>query len=787
MGGRPRQRSLPAGPSRRPVVHFQKKRHAPEALSSNIVRSIAEDGLGQIWLGTEGGGLNLFLPHPGSPDSSTFRHWRPYNSILPDDNILNLSVDGRERLWLSTDAGLFSFDPKIQKFRAHPLPGSNKGLNAKIRQGTTNLLFAANAQHLYRFRPDSLYKNSPTPPVFITGLEIGGRPISVRGTVGDSLEEPSPLGRSILFTESLDLKYWQNDLTFAFTALNYLEPENDRYRYRMENYDADWIETDASNRRIRYTNLSPGKYQFQVLAANNEGLWNGAGRTIAVRIRPPWWLTWWAYGFYFLSALALLYAVGNYEVNRKLARAEARRLKELDKIKTGLYTNITHEFRTPLTIIMGMADQLADQVSEHGKEGMRMIKRNGRLLLNLVNQMLDLAKLEAQKVNLDYEQGDIVNYLQYLTDSFHSLAESKGIRLHFLCREEEFLMDYDANRLSHIVSNLLSNAIKFSPKGKDVYIIAEVVDEELQIAVRDTGIGIPREKLPFIFNSFYQVDDSTVRKSGGTGIGLTLTKELVRLMKGRITVYSELGKGSEFKVSLPVTRLSPVKPKPERNLMPAPVDAPDPVVSAPQAAQNKPLVLIVEDNPSLVKYLTVSLNPTYNLEIAYNGLQGLEKATSSVPDIILTDIMMPEKDGFELCADLKRHTLTSHIPVIMLTAKADADSRMTGIRRGADAYLEKPFLQEELEVRIRALLEQRKRLQAYYRKMIGIPSEGKIKVPDREEATTENAFLDQINRIIHSELSNRELDVELLCKELFLSSSSLYRKIKALTGMGPNQ
>lgn len=799
-------------------LHFQSERFNPKALTSNMILSIIEDDQSRIWLATSGGGLNRFLPHPSSPDSSSFQHWRPYNSDLPDENIFNLSLDTQNRLWLSTDKGLFSFHAETKSIKPYSLPGTITGLNVETRQGSQGFLYAGNTQHAYRFHPDSVWRNERIPPVFITDLQIKGQTIPIRSTFGDSLSYPSPLNQSILYTDSLKLKYWQNDLAFVFTGLNYIQPENNRYRYRLEGYDKDWIYTDYSNRHIRYTNLSPGAYSFRVEAANNENKWNKDGKTIHLRIYPPWQRSLAAKITYVFLLLGGLWGLRRYELRRQFSRAEARRLKELDVLKNKLYANITHEFRTPLTIIIGIVEQINTQVSEHAKESLRLIKRNGWQLLKLVNQMLDLSKLESGHIKLELQQGDIVNYLQYLIESFHSYAESKKIRLHFMSDLNEFYMDYDAVRLMHVMSNLLSNAIKFTPEGGNVYVsvqnqtpkkppqvskVSKTLNvlhtskilsrkrlgiETLEIRVKDTGIGIPQEKIPFVFDRFYQVDDSSTRKGEGTGIGLTLTKELVTLMKGEIYIKSELGKGAEFKVLLPVSRRETLKnQKPEIVIPPlitSPIEA---ALPKTQQTEDKPLMLIAEDNPDLVKYLVNSFNPIYNLEVAYNGRHGIEKAIALIPDVIITDVMMPEKDGFELCASLKNHKLTSHIPIIMLTAKADVDSRLTGLRRGADAYLEKPFLQEELNIRIKGLLKQRQRLQAYYRSQAGLTESNGGTPPPETESQMENAFLNEINQIIEKHLKDELFKVEHLAQELFIDPSNLYRKLKALTGMPPNR
>lgn len=705
-----------------------------------------------------------------------------------DTDYLYVSSIERDRngnLWIASRNGLYYFDIKTEQFRRFSvfdkLIGNRPVLISKL---TENELIVYVDRDIYIIDTDQVGINSVAPRVQLTNFKIANKDVEVG--------EYSPLQQSITYTSDMQLKYGQNDIAIGYTGISYASNAS-QFQYKLDGVNDDWVEV-GTERIARFADLPPGSYTFRVRAANADGVWSEQETTLQIRVLPPWWRTWWAYVLYGVLLFGGIYYAYQFQLNKKLAEAEAYRLRELDSVKTKLYTNITHEFRTPLTIMLGMAEQLRDQVSEHVKESLAMIKRNGRQLLELVNQMLDLSKLESGHLKLEYEQGDIINYLQYLMESFHSLAESKQIRLHFISDLKIYYMDYDPVRLMHVISNLLSNAIKFTPAGRDVYISVGIMDTPekkqcLSIKIKDTGIGIPEEKLPYIFDRFYQVDDSVTRKGEGTGIGLTLARELVKLMHGQIVVKSELGKGSEFTVLLPITKVHNIKTREERKPMVPIEEVPADLVPIPHdLKENKPLMLIVEDNPDLVKYLINSFNSTYNLEVAYNGEQGIDKAIHLIPDIIITDVMMPEKDGFELCNTLKNHELTSHVPIIMLTAKVDTESRLIGLRRGADAYLAKPFLQEELKVRVRALLAQRQRLQAYYRAQAGITSEKpQEEQPLNEEATLENVFLSKVNQIIEANLNNSDFSVEMLSEDLFVSTANLYRKLKALTGMSPNQ
>ncbi|MCB0575751.1 MAG: hybrid sensor histidine kinase/response regulator, partial [Saprospiraceae bacterium] len=443
-------------------------------------------------------------------------------------------------------------------------------------------------------------------------------------------------------------------------------------------------------------------------------------------------------------ALAIMYAFYRVQLDRRLEQAEAERLRELDTVKSRLYTNITHEFRTPLTVILGMAQQVENELGKMSSEGvvtadrqfmtsgLSLIRRNGHNLLSLVNQMLDLAKLESGKMQVNMQQGDVVNYLRYLVESFHSYAESKGVRVHFLSDEDAFTMDYDPEKLQQVVVNLLSNAVKFTPANGHVYVDVRfekgadrrginAAEENIVIRVRDTGIGISEEQLPHIFDRFYQGDDSQTRQNEGSGIGLALTMELVRLMDGDISVKSQPGHGAEFAVALSVHRNAPEqKTAMPLNVIEAGEALPEKsaekeniLSSIPEGPVSAPLILVVEDNPDVVAYLASCL-PQYRLLVGKDGGEGIEIARESVPDLIITDVMMPHKDGYEVCRTLRSDERTSHIPIIMLTAKADMESKLEGLEKGADAYLAKPFLKEELLVRIRKLLEMRSHLQQHY-------------------------------------------------------------------------
>jgi len=468
---------------------------------------------------------------------------------------------------------------------------------------------------------------------------------------------------------------------------------------------------------------------------------------------------------------------------------ESDRLKELDTLKTRFYTNITHEFRTPLTVIMGMADQIAEHPDKWLDKGPKKITEQSQSLLYLINQMMDLSKLEAGAMSVNLNQGDIIAYLKYLVESFQGIAESKHINLHFTSEMNEFYMDYDADKLMHIMTNLLSNALKFTPDDGDVLVSVGLDNKDgaqdiLQISVKDTGIGVPADQLSHVFERFYQAENNAGLSSSGSGLGLSLTKQLVNLLNGDISVNSTPGKGTEFTVRFTITKTSPlVKDHGLSGIKPAFVKFPSgsekaniPEMFKGIQDEELPLLLIVEDNKDVVEFLVSLLENNFNVRVAVNGKEGLEKALLFVPDIIVSDVMMPEMDGFELLEKLKNDMSTSHIPVVLLTARADFDSKIIGLKKGADAYLAKPFNKIELFAILNNLMGNRKKMQ---QKLAGFPVSGS---PDSlAPIKPELSFLQKIHDIVGANMQDANFDIQQLCNNIGMSRSQLYRKFKALT------
>ena len=620
------------------------------------------------------------------------------------------------------------------------------------------------------------------------------------------MSDSSIFGGSTFANRTLSLKqsltFEDNEIRFEYSATSYADPGQTKFQTWLEGYDKDWSSWSQESKKD-YTNLPEGEYTFHVRSQNLYGVF-GEEATFSFTILPPWYRTWWAYLIYSMMGFGFIYLliIGRGRMLRQknialtqivkertsevhaqkdqLAK-QAKRLQELDQIKSQFFTNISHELRTPLTVIGGMAEQMEKNPAKWTDQGIPIIKRNTHQLLDLVEQILDLRKLESGKLPLFMVRADIVQYVQYILESFQSLAESKGIFLSFSAQMQDNMMDVDKEKLLRILSNLLSNAIKFSPKGGRVKLRLKQEHTQLMIQIEDSGKGIPRSQIDHIFDRFFQVDDSDTRSGDGTGIGLALVAELTKLLGGNIQVSSQENKGSMFSLSLPITQKAPLDTQNIEDFSPSQVASES--VSTQFAAGilptkdlQLPTLLIVEDNADVIHYMSTFLQDHYHLQIAQNGEDGEQLALQIIPDLIISDIMMPLKNGFDLCHSLKQQEQTSHIPIVLLTAKADVDSRIHGWKSGADAYLPKPFNEQELLAVLEKLLILRKNLQQRYTSLEPIPesSDPILKAED--------AFIQKVNQIIWENIEDEDFKVPELCRELGIGRTQLHNKLKALTG-----
>jgi signal transduction histidine kinase/ligand-binding sensor domain-containing protein/DNA-binding response OmpR family regulator len=602
-----------------------------------------------------------------------------------------------------------------------------------------------------------------------------------------------------------------NKITIEFAAIEPGKPSLVQYQYKLEGYDHNWS-MPANITSATYGNIDEGKYQFYLKARSPSGIWSEP-ITYSFTVLPPWYRTWWAfilYAFFLGASVYLTFQIFKRRLilqqQLKSEQDEAIRLKELDTFKSRLFTNLTHEFRTPLTVILGMAKQLAagswqlvvgSTEKKRVTHGLELIENNGKNLLQLINQLLDLSKLENKSFKLQQIQSDIIPYLRYLTESFLSLADDLDLSLHFISEKESLVMDFDAEQVKQIMTNLISNALKFTPAGGEVLVNASISAGRLQILVKDTGIGIAENDLPHILDRFYQVDSSSTRVAQGTGIGLAHTQELLKVMDGSIIVESELGKGTTVIIRLPIMHSEVMIGMNEITFSKPYValerPAKEQITDDQPASQQSltdialPQLLVIEDNRDVVEYLRSCLETSFQVMVAYNGQEGVEKALELIPDFIISDVMMPLMDGFQVCDQLKNDEHTSHIPIILLTAKADVASRLTGLRRGADAYMAKPFSPEELDLQISALLENRQRMSNYFSR--ALRSDSKLVTnghPIPEAIQIEDAFIKKIKAIIELHYRDEQFALPQLCDEIGMSRSQLFRKMKAIADVSPS-
>lgn len=714
-------------------------------------------------------GIGFILP--GEPDKGV----QLAGEILTK-NIAGLQKDNNGNFILLTEAGIevltpgnyttsvFNENEGLMKFdtwsnRDPTLPG----ILYKLSDGRMVIGYRRGLGFFY---PDSLSKPVEQFEPYISSLQIEGKDIFTN--------------EGLFYLRNLESEHNRNFLSIEYSALSIENGKDIRLAHQMKNIDENWVY--AAHRIVNYSDLQPGNYQFLVKAESISNPANSKQIELNITIHPPWWETWWAISIFILVFTAIIFGIYNYNLSRTLARKEALRLKELNNLKSRLYANITHEFRTPLTVIKGMTDEMIEKMSDEEQKRyaskLAMIERNSNKLLHLVKQMLDMSKIESGKMKLDLIQDDVVSYLQYVLESFQSMADVKNIKLVFYHETDKVLMDYDEDKIFIITSNLLSNAIKFTPTGGKVifHVKKETTTENnyLKIKVQDSGIGIDEQHLPHVFDRFYQVDNSMTRKGEGTGIGLALTRELVELMKGRISVKSIPNESTEFCVIIPVSNRALLrKPKPIKTQA---IDKENKTLEIVNETGNGslPLALIVEDNPDVAKYIISCLAGKYRVKWSPDGKQGIDTAINTIPDIVISDVMMPEKDGFEVCETLKTDVRTSHIPIILLTAKATEKDRIEGLAHGADAYLTKPFNKKELFVRLEQLIKIRRALQEKFRKV-------EISLTEKAAPTGEEIFLKKAIEIIEKNLDNPELHAELLASNLNLSESQLYRKLKAIS------
>jgi ligand-binding sensor domain-containing protein/signal transduction histidine kinase/DNA-binding response OmpR family regulator len=746
-----------------------------KSLINDYVNNIFEDSKGNLWFCTEEG-LSKYSKHTGAINNYTTKNG------LPDNQVFRALEDDLGYIWISTSHGLVQLDPNTQSVRKY---GTASGLiseqfnyNSAFKSGST-LLFGT-VKGLIGFNPAEFIQSTFVPPVYITDIQINNREIDLR-------DEQSPLKTSITYSQHLKLSYNQSDLSFSVAALSYAAPEKNEYKYILEGLEKEWVHIKG-NRKIFYTKLPPGEYTFKVKGSNSNERWNPKETKLLITISPPWWLSVWAFAVYVLITMAVVITIVRYyhmamkeKSKNRMEAFKMEKEREIYHAKIEFFTNVTHEIRTPLTLIKLPIDQLMKKeiVDQEIKTGLDMINKNTNRLIDLSNQLLDFRKAEANKYSLSFIKSNVSALLSEEFKNFKLAAEQKNLLYKLeLCRIEPHAY-LDPEAFTKILSNLFSNAIKYAgstvivkllPFGSD--------DDKLNIEFRNDGPLIPQELKEKIFEPFYRIKET--EKQSGTGIGLPLARSLAELHNGALTLKQPDGGMNIFLLSLPVEQVETISLQSLQTANDEDQEQ-DSNLYEENAPNANPAILIVEDNKEILGFLQRALNATYRVFQAFNGIQALEILQKENISLVVSDIMMPVMDGIELCKSIKTDLQYSHVPIILLTAKNTLESKITGLEVGADAYIEKPFSLEHLQAQIINLITNRDKLKEYFASSPLTHLKGiACSLPDKD-------FLERINGIINDNITNAEIDVEQLSVLMNMSRSTLYRKIKVLSNLTPNE
>ncbi|WP_373522823.1 two-component regulator propeller domain-containing protein [Aquiflexum sp.] len=739
-----------------PIAH---QHDDPNSISSNSIKSLYFDGKNTLWIGTNGSGINALNIDNGALSRISTKDG------LANDVIYGILPDAADNLWLSSNKGITKIALQPSKNLAYAITNYTNydGLATEFNTGAyfknnDGSLYFGSLEGFYWFNSEDISLNEIPPKTAITGLYTFDQPITI--------------------TEDIRLKHNQNTLTINMASLVFSSPDKNEFQYKLENHDDNWVQS-GNNHQARYTNLSPGEYNFLAKSSNYDGVWSEEPVSFQFTILPPWYLSTWAklaYLLFFILAIVWIYQYLKWRWKTKILiqmkEEEADRLMEIDRFKTNFFTNISHEFRTPLTLIAGPVERLMSQ-SENPvfKSQLNLIKQNSQRLLNLVDQLLEVSKIKSGKLKLRIQKGNIGLLLQSIVSNFFYFAAEKDIRI----RTDIPLMTevwFDPDKIEKIVGNLLQNAIKYGRPGTEVLVKSKIKDSQLHLTVANHSmVKYTKEEISHLFDKFYKPDT----KIEGFGIGLPLVKDLVELHKGNIDLHLEEKDFFEVNITIPVEKYAF---RPELVIEEEEFDE----IQKPKghefiAGEDAPLVLVVEDNFKVRSFIISELKPYYKIIEAEDGREGLFLALKKIPDLIISDVMMPEMDGIELCQTLKSDEKTSHIPIILLTAKSEEDNILKGLEVGADDYMLKPFGIKQLLVRIQKLIELRRDLRIRY--------SGKTSIAPNEIAvtSTDEKFLEKIQNIVDEDLGDSNLTVDEFCKKLGMSRMQLHRKLTALTGL----
>ncbi len=759
------------------------------------------DSRGLLWMGTRRG-INIY-----NPATKRFLYITSSNG-LPGDEVSSLVEDNDGNIWAGTQNGLAciycqytnqTLEYSITAFGVNDgLPGSvcNQGAVFKDKDGT---IYIGSAGGYVEFNPREIVYNRNIPQARFTDILITNQVIKPNVKYNGRVI----IDKSIVDLNEIKLKYNETNFTIQFSALNFIHPEKNKYKYMLEGLDNNWIEITNGIGAASYSNLNPGTYKLIVYASNDDDIWMTDPITLKIIVEPPFWLSWWAYLIYLLIIAGIIRWFVKYKLNKQKKHyeqaqkiLEADKQHEVDELKLRFFTNISHEFKTPLTLILTPLEKLMKSpVYPDYKLTMDIMYKNAHNLLTMVNEILDFRKFDLNKMTFHSSKGDIIEFTKDICLSFSNLAAEKSIKLTFTSYLQELQMEFDKEKMKKIVSNLISNAFKYTEEGHiDVSIsISELMQnneaspsKQMQLKVSDTGIGMKPEYLEKIFERFFRIEEPDKVHQSGTGVGLHLVSEYVKLHGGEISVESTEGKGSVFTVLIPMK--NPVFTNLKNQDI---IYLGDSMSLSLQDKENfgtttvrrtdLPLLLVIDDNGDFCDFISDLFMDEYRIITANDGEEGHRIVLDELPDIILCDVMMPKMNGYELCRKVKEDMRTSHIPIILLTAKSSEESEYQGIDAGADDYISKPFNTEILKLKIAKIVEKQKKIQSNFKKKVDITL-GDINVVSMDEKFIQNAVA-----IVEKNMSNPEFLVEDLCKEVGLSRVHFYKKVLALTGKTPSE
>lgn len=761
------------------------KDEATQVKLNGPCKALLIDRQGWVWVGTLNG---LFVINPKDKSSRFFGKAEG----MPNEMINGMIEDRYGNVWVTTPNGLCRFlrlqdgEMKLMVFDSqNKLGKTNFGWMTVGHLAGGNLFFGT-PDGYYIVNPADVKEMKYTGHPIFTSLRVNNQEVSP----GKEVDGRTILTSALSAIEKLVLKHHENFITILFSGLNFDMPSHTYYKYRLKGMSDRWIEINPQDGvgRANFTNLAPGSYELEVYSAGFDKVWNEQPATLKIEVQPPLWATWWAKLIYLLFIIAILTWGYRWKMEQNRKRMEEEKYKELEEMKYRFFTNISHEFRTLLTLIITPIGSILKRTTDsETRHQLNDVSRNAGDLLQLVNQLLDFRKMEMNGERLNLQSGNLNEFIQYTTMKFMPLAEQKNIRLTFEDKTEGLFMYFDKDKLGKVLTNLLSNAFKFTKAGGKVNVCLEkcILDSRrcAHIIVEDTGCGIPKEEQGHVFERFYRTEQDSSSQQIGSGIGLNMVYEYIQLHEGKVSLESEEGKGSRFIVDIPADLKREVQQEAsEENRIASPVmaDVVDGAVGVQTFRKIEKTVLVVEDNEDFSHFLSQELGRIYNKVLtAKDGIEGAMMAEAENPDIIVSDVMMPRMNGTDMCRRIKENIETSHIPIILLTAWSTDEGRAAGYKAGADAYIAKPFDMEVLLARISNLLEKQEKRQRDFSHSISLdPKTVTDSSPDED-------FLKEVIACIEKNIDNSEYTIDSLSTDVVMSRMSLYRKMKSLTGQTP--